>query len=95
MPQVRINPRQHLSNPCVPLVRARCGSYGQYCWANVRTVSPWTRIQTPESGSNSFSELVPATICASSAAVIVVAGNGPPLEPLLVRTVPCTSAGTR
>jgi hypothetical protein len=40
--------------------------YGRYCWANVRTVSPWTRIQTPDkSGSNSFSELVPAMICAS------------------------------
>jgi hypothetical protein len=53
-------------------------SYGRYCWANVWTVSTWTRIQTPvERGSNSFSELLPATTSANWAAVIVVPGDGP------------------
>ncbi len=47
--------------------------YGWYCWANVRTVSEWTRIQTPvDSGSKSLHRALTATSCASCAAVIVV-----------------------
>ena len=66
-------------------------AYGMYCWANVRTVSPWRRIQTPvERGSNNFSELLPETVSASWPTVIVVDG-----VQHVVMTPPRTSAGTR